>query len=127
MAALGWKGLRHNDAERRIPSDVAHSADGRCLLKFKQGISNVISRYPQLFYFFAFAHLYHYIFPLFILLKLTPQRRTLLEKLKIPQLVKKSSPFYSTDISLLFYKGSPIAQILKEINTVHVLAPFLHS
>jgi len=63
--------VEHNDAEHGIPSDVAHSADGRYLLKLKQGVSNAISHCPQLFFPFASIHLYHYIFPLFIRLKLT--------------------------------------------------------
>jgi hypothetical protein len=42
------------------------------------------------FFFFAFIHLYHYIFPLFIRLKLTAWSSALFEKLRVPQLVKKS-------------------------------------
>ena len=67
--------VRPNDVEHRIPSDVAYSTDGRCLLKLKQGISNVISHYSQRFFcFFAFIHLYHYTFPLFISLSLILRR-----------------------------------------------------
>ena len=114
----------HNDAEHRIPSDAAYSADGRCLLKLKQGISNVISHYHQIVVFFDFTHLYLYIFPHFILSKLTAWSSALFEKLTVPQLVKKSPLFYSTNISIPFYKGSPIVQILKEINSVHVFPTF---
>jgi len=103
----------HNDAEHGIPSYVAHSADGRCLFILKHGISNATSHYPKLFFFFAFMHLYHYIFPLFILSKLTASNSVLFEMLTVPQLVKKFPLFYSADISLPFYKGSSIVQILK--------------